>query len=215
MTTNKNYLLLIIVSLLFIYPSRVFSNEDNVIENMLQRGDSLASKLQCAQAVKLFYDAKVLAIKNNDKRQEFRSVFKTGVAYYRISANGEALNSFSEALKLCDKYKLGKVERGHVLNGISAVYFEEKDYEKAKKYMKEAFKCCVEVGDSDSYQDYAADLALIANMQGHFEESKHYTSLASKYLKDRNGAEAIKIKVLEADALYKQRRYNEVLRLGK
>lgn len=213
---RQGVLRLLLLVLMFTAGTRsLWADEHADLQRLIARGDKAVKGNQMTDAVRCYLQAHNLALKAGDHSSEFWVQYKIGSAYFSISENGEALNHFYEALQLCDRYKLGLKERSRVLNGISGVYYEQENYAKSKQYMLEAFSYCVKLRDSVSYVAYACDLALIANRTGEFSLSRHYTRLGEQHLKRGDNYNRIRLKVIEADALFKQHKYAETELLCK
>ena len=60
-----------------------------------------------------------------------------GVVYYTLAQDGEALNYFQKAYKMCLENKLKVGREILVLNGIAGIFFKQNDIGKAKNLWKE------------------------------------------------------------------------------
>jgi tetratricopeptide (TPR) repeat protein len=200
--------------LLLCCPQSGYADNPALINQLLDRGIKAAQQNNCAEAIKLDMQARELARKENDYVSEFWALYQMGAAYYLILANGEAQTCYYEALKLCEKHNLGNKERAYVLNGISGIYYEENNLDKALTYSKQAMKYYLLAKDSATCITIATDIALISNKRGNFKESAQYTSLARKFTAPNDSESFVRIRVIEADALYKQHRYDDVIRIG-
>ncbi|MGI6222447.1 MAG: tetratricopeptide repeat protein [Prevotella sp.] len=185
------------------------------IQRLIEKGKSYVSHEQVPKGMRCFFEAHELATTNKDHSGEFWAQYHIGSAYFSILENGEALNHYYEALKVCNQYDLGMKERSDVLRGIAGVYYEQENFDKAKSYMQKAFEYCKQTNDNDSYIACACDLALIATRMGKFAESQHYSQLGWQHLKKGDIFHWSRIKVIEAFNMYKQHNYTEAEKLCK
>lgn len=90
------------------------------------------------------------------------------------------------------KKKLDWHKEANILNGIAGVYFEERNYKKAREIAYKCYTTATSNKDSSLSYTCALDMALIANKEKKFNEAIKYIKEAQTYEK-RNIQKKIKV----------------------
>lgn len=126
------------------------------------------------EAMRCFLEAEKRARDNKDSNVLFAALLNIGNCYLFVDENGEALSHYAEAYELARKQKLGWKQENYVQNSISAVYFEDGDYGKARELVEKCLANATENQDTASIITYSLNLVLIANKEAEQAMSSRY-----------------------------------------
>lgn len=132
---------------------------------------------QYHEAMKAFLEAEKRARDANDANVLFSALLNIGNCYLFVAEHGEAMSHYAEAFELAQREKLGWKQENYTQNCISAVYFEDGDYSKARELVERCLRLASENRDTASVITYRLNLALIANKEGR-------AKVADQYLKE-------------------------------
>lgn len=187
-------------------------NDNEKINKMIEAGKKAYNTGDITAAIKLFIKAKELSAKGSPK-EKCTSTYNLGVCYFCISENGEALKNYYEAYKICKEEHLEWHLESKILNGIAGVYFEEKNYKRAREIAYQCYKMAIGKRDSSLAYIYALDMALILNKEKKFRNATKYLNdakLLNNSKKDRS-----KILAIEAENMFLQKKYDNVIEIAK
>lgn len=211
---SKFSFLLFIMIFTLCYPISIVGRQSSGYNRdlLLDKGSKAASKEKYAEAIRYFFEARDAAKVHDDKEGILLATYNIGVCYFSVNALGDALKFYNEALAINNKYKLHRDEL--IENGIAGVYFGSNNYNKAEQMCKKILNSALSRHDSSSVATYASDLALITNKYRRFNLSQKYLSLAERWSKRNDYNSRAKVKMVKAEALYLQKKYDELLRLA-
>lgn len=187
---------------------------DKKIDQTIKSGEEAYNSGDAAKAIKLFIKAKELSTKANSPQDICLSTYNIGVCYFVISENGEALKNFYEAYSICKKNKLDWHKEANILNGIAGVYFEERNYKKAREIAYKCYTTATSNKDSSLSYTCALDMALIANKEKKFNEAIKYIKEAQTYEK-RNYKKRSRSLAVEAETMFLQKKYENVINIAE
>lgn len=124
--------------------------------------------------MKAFLEAEKQAREKNDNNVLFSALLNIGNCYLFVSENGEAMSHYAEAYELARREKLGWKQENYIQNCISAVYFEDGDYGKARELVERCLQRAEANRDTASVITYALNLGLIANKEGKPQTADRY-----------------------------------------
>lgn len=102
------------------------------------------------------------------------------------------------------KNKLDWHKEANILNGIAGVYFEERNYKKAREIAYKCYTTATSNKDSSLSYTCALDMALIANKEKKFNEAIKYIKEAQTYEK-RNYKKRSRSLAVEAETMFLQK----------
>lgn len=187
---------------------------DDVLRSLMDKGEQAFAKGHNLEAIKHFIKARQLADDKNLADFSCLSRYNIGVCYFMMSENGEALHNYYEAYKICHDNNLDWSHEMKIVNGIAGVYFEQEDYTKAHELVLPYYHEARQKHDTLALRTFALDLALLSNKLHRFADSERYSRESKAYFSDTS-VDMGHCLAIEAEALFMQKRYDEVERVAK
>lgn len=207
---------LVILVALITYSSMMYAKKsvDEELNRMIKSGENAYNAGNVVEAIKQFMKARELATVEKKPHDQCLSTYNLGVCYFVISENGEALKKYYEAYEICKTHNLGWKTESNILNGIAGVYFEEKDYQKARGIAYKCYKNATSKRDTSLAYTYVLDMALISNKEKKFSEAARYLREAQK-LSRNDGEDKSRMLAVAAETMFLQNKYDEVISIAK
>lgn len=189
--------------LCFIFSSKIFANNIQHCDSLIQNGIDAMWKKDHVKSLELLTEARTLAEKNRWYKQLFLATNNIGANYYNLLDYGEALNYYLESYTIAVKHLEPKFEMV-VLNNIAILYSKEKNYEKANEYFSKAYTIAIENKDTIKIGLYAMNLGNVANETNNLKKARNYFNESLPLLKAQPQLEILaKMAIAENDLLQK------------
>ncbi len=182
--------------------------EKKILE-LINKGETAFNDQQCADAISYFIEAKDLAEANDLHQLECLAYYNTGVVYFQLYENGEALNNYLQAYKISLNHEVSIKRQLEITYGISGVYFQQGYYDKAEEMLLCSLQTALKNNDELMLENMYQSLALICNKKGEYEKALTYCNESKKYHK--NGAD--RSNIIKAETLYLQKKYDQLDKL--
>lgn len=191
-------------------------NPQNTVEldSAFSRGERAIDNGDCMEGIKHFMTAADLAAGYKDYQAECLSLYNLGVAYFMLGRNGEALDYFRQAYQSCMEHKLDAKQEQLILNGIAGVFFEQQEYGKARKLVEKAYALAVRHNITSSIETLAADIALICNKEGKYDEAENFIAISSRHIAPGDKMSQARNMTILAETCMGERRYDKVRSLA-
>lgn len=205
-----------ILCLFWILPGHCYTLDKSYKETdqTITLGEKEYAQENYVGAIKNFLTAKQQADKHNWAELSYYATMYLGTSYYAILEYGKALNYYYEAYKIHQENHLPEQLLEQLNSGIAGVYFEEKNYTKARELTEKSYQQALKRKDSTSIAQHSINLALIANKENRFQNSKSYIDTALVYAQ-KDSANLIRAKVIKTESHFMLRDYPKVLQLSK
>jgi hypothetical protein len=152
-------------------------------DSIIKEATDAYNKRDHARAMELYTQVHTIAEKKHWQKQLFWAKNGIGVTYYAMLDYGEAINYLLDGYTIAVK-ELEPMHEMTVLNNISLLYTKEKNFEKAKEFLKKAYDISKKINNNFNIGVFAINLANNANLRERPKETKIYVAEALKYLKD-------------------------------
>lgn len=169
----------------------------------MDRGD-------CTEGIKHYMEAANLSHEQKEHEMEFLSLYNLGVAYFSLYRNGEALDYFRKAYQICMENDLDPKQEVMVLNGLAGVFFEQQEYDKARKLVEKAYNLAIKNGITSQMETLAADIALICNKEGRYDEAERFIRISDGYIADTDLKTKGRNMTILAETYFCQGKYDKV-----
>lgn len=213
---KKTILYILFTTLLVIicgsYPVKAQNKSYLQAEALLTKGEKAYGQEKYADAIKYFLQSKNIAELNRLAELNYYATVSLGACYYIISESGKALSYYYEAYEIHQKNNLDTKLLETMLSGIAGVYFDEGNFEKAKEIVIKTFD--ISPKDTFSIITYTTSRALIENDLHNFEQTYILIDSAMRYSANRP-KDLVRSKVILSEALYMEKKYDEVLKLSE
>ena len=130
---------------------------------------------QCSEAIDLFEECDKSAGKIGDLRRKSLAVNACGVTYDNMMIHSKSLECFLEALDISTKQHFLDLEC-KILNNISTVFSDLKDYQTSLNYLLQAHKKALEAGEPEAV--YLRNIANIYLDMEKYQKCYEYCILA-------------------------------------
>jgi hypothetical protein len=218
MSQYKNRFLLLLLAGLFLWAddAKVVAKPSHAeIDSMIRLGERECSKQSYVKAIKYLMQAKKEADETDWGDLRFWASYNIGASYFAISENGEALNYFYDSYKACEDFNLGWKERARVMNGIAGVYFLENNLEKAEQLGLQCYREALQQRDTVAIITYMLNLSLISNRRNRLWQTENYLRTARRYMKGADNGNYNQMMAIEAEVLFRERKYEQLITLSK
>ena len=170
-----------------------------------------------AKSLEYLAEAKTIADNNNLSMMQIGYLIRMARVYTEILDFEKAMECYMEAYQIAIKepqtnYKKSEIR---VLNNISGLYSANKEYGKAKEYLRKAYHGAVQIQDSLLAGGSATNLASCANQMGDLEEAEKYLNIAMTMLKNQTIDSVLLLitKGVRMENLYLKGEYNKAEQL--
>jgi Flp pilus assembly protein TadD len=177
-------------------PDAVVTKEE--CQQLAKKGYNLIEKNEYSKGLEYLTKAEVLAKKNNWTRELTSIKNDLGRSYTRLSNYGEAMGYYIQALALAKNDPKLEDYSLSIINNIGNLYHQEKDFQSALKYYKEAYKIVNDKKVQHLIMPIALNIADIYNIQGNFKEAKKYLLEVENVSSEKNFKEVWKVNYAES-----------------
>jgi|GEM_PF-5264963 len=175
--------------LLFACIMPIYGNSDDHTRSLILKGVDANDDRNYVEALKLFSEAKELAIKNNQPKELFLAINNTGITYSILFDHGEALKHFLEAYSIALNNGFEESEY-LVLNNIAILYSKEQELDKSKLYFEKALNMIKKMYQKNKSRDHTLEYGklckntgITCNELGLLDEAEAYFNQALTILK--------------------------------
>ena len=186
LSSNKRRNFLFISVIIFSLFNFLVSKAENAYDNEhIQKGTKYFEEQKYVDAINNFAKAISEGNENEDPGLSCLAYYNTGVVYFNIYENTEALKNFQKAYEICMVNNLGPIREVEILGGIAGVYFEKKDYKKALELLEKAAKIAEANNDVSMLEYIWENMALISLNTGKFEKTDEYIAKVNNLNKNK------------------------------
>ncbi len=183
------------------------------LDRMFFRAEKAMENKDYVNALRMYDRICDKSVEAGDKDGECLSLYNMGVVYYTLAQDGEALNYFQKAYKMCLENKLKVGREILVLNGIAGIFFKQNDIGKAKKFVERAYRLALDNDIKGQIEMLASDMALICNKEGRYEEAEKFIEISLRNIEGDKEAESRTLTIL-AETRFNQKRHDDVISLS-
>lgn len=205
-----------ILCLFWILPGHCYTLDKSYKETdqTITLGEKEYAQENYVGAIKNFLTAKQQADKHNWAELSYYATMYLGTSYLSILEYGKALNYYYEAYKIHQENHLPEQLLEQLNSGIAGVYFEEKNYTKARELTLKSYQISLQNKDSIAAAQHCINLALIANKEKRFLDSKNHIDTAMVYAQ-KDSSVIIRAKVIQTESYFMLKDYQQVSRLSQ
>lgn len=180
------------------------------LDSAFSKGERAMDRGDCTEGIKHYMEAADLSHQQRAHEMECLSLYNLGVAYFSLYRNGEALDYFRKAYQICMEHNLGPKQEVMILNGLAGVFFEQQEYDKARKLVEKAYSLAVKNGITSQMETLTADIALICNKEGRYDEAERFISISDGYIADSDLRTKGRNMTILAETYFSQGKYEKV-----
>ena len=211
---ERFFLLLVIISIRL----AAYGDVQSQCQVLFDKGNKEIAMQNYAKSLEYFMEANTIARTNNLLIYQMKALNSMARIYREILDYEKAMECHLEAYRLAikDPEKRYVKEEIRILNNISGLYNINKEYDKAKEYVRKAFETAMQLQDSLLAGGSATNLASFANRTEDLDEAERYLNLAEIMLKNQNKDPLLLLikKAVRMENLYLRKEYNKAEQLA-